>query len=330
MEAIRALCGHVIVMNAGMKIAEGTPDAVLSDPKVMQVYLGTKMLRLEHISVAYGKHEALHDVTVDVAAGARRQSWGPTAPARARFSKPSPAWCGRNPAEGSCSRGARSKESPHTVSSRPELRWSPKAAACSATCPWPRISRSAPIPAPGAGDPRRWSGSCAVSRACRTPPSAGQDPERRRAADAGDRAGPDGNRSSCSSTSPRSVSARAYSGALLDPAHHHPRRAIGRCWSSRTCITASAWPIMSMCWKTAASSAREPGGAPTRQGDPAGLSRALTAHRRGGHGRRSRSEADQFTSWTATRVSVEGVRSRGQVIGLSTVGSAEPRPIRVP
>jgi len=40
MEAIRALCGRVIVMNAGMKIAEGTAAEVLSDPKVTQVYLG--------------------------------------------------------------------------------------------------------------------------------------------------------------------------------------------------------------------------------------------------------------------------------------------------
>jgi branched-chain amino acid transport system ATP-binding protein len=40
MEAIRALCGHVVVMNAGTKIAEGTAAEVLSDPKVMQVYLG--------------------------------------------------------------------------------------------------------------------------------------------------------------------------------------------------------------------------------------------------------------------------------------------------
>ena len=40
MEAIRALCGRVIVMNAGMKIAEGTAAEVLSDPKVTRVYLG--------------------------------------------------------------------------------------------------------------------------------------------------------------------------------------------------------------------------------------------------------------------------------------------------
>jgi ABC-type branched-subunit amino acid transport system ATPase component len=40
MEAIRALCDLVIVMNAGEKIAEGTPDKVLSDAHVMRAYLG--------------------------------------------------------------------------------------------------------------------------------------------------------------------------------------------------------------------------------------------------------------------------------------------------
>jgi len=41
MEAIRALCDTCTVMNAGEKIAEGTPAAVLSKPQVMQAYLGT-------------------------------------------------------------------------------------------------------------------------------------------------------------------------------------------------------------------------------------------------------------------------------------------------
>ena len=40
MEAIRALCDRCVVLNAGERIAEGTPDAVLSHPEVMHAYLG--------------------------------------------------------------------------------------------------------------------------------------------------------------------------------------------------------------------------------------------------------------------------------------------------
>lgn len=40
MDAIRALCGHCIVMNAGRVIARGAPDEVLADPKVVAAYLG--------------------------------------------------------------------------------------------------------------------------------------------------------------------------------------------------------------------------------------------------------------------------------------------------
>jgi branched-chain amino acid transport system ATP-binding protein len=41
MSAVRALCGRVLVMNAGERIAEGPPDAVLRDPEVVRAYLGS-------------------------------------------------------------------------------------------------------------------------------------------------------------------------------------------------------------------------------------------------------------------------------------------------
>ena len=40
MHAIRSLCGHVVVLNAGRVIAAGTPEAALADPGVVRVYLG--------------------------------------------------------------------------------------------------------------------------------------------------------------------------------------------------------------------------------------------------------------------------------------------------
>jgi ABC-type branched-subunit amino acid transport system ATPase component len=40
MDAIRSLCDRCVVMNAGRKIAEGSANAVLSDPEVIRAYLG--------------------------------------------------------------------------------------------------------------------------------------------------------------------------------------------------------------------------------------------------------------------------------------------------
>jgi branched-chain amino acid transport system ATP-binding protein len=42
MEAIRALCESVLVMNAGELIAAGRPDDVLAEPAVMRAYLGAE------------------------------------------------------------------------------------------------------------------------------------------------------------------------------------------------------------------------------------------------------------------------------------------------
>ncbi len=40
MDAIRSLCDYCVVMSSGAKIAQGTPDEVLSDPEVVRAYLG--------------------------------------------------------------------------------------------------------------------------------------------------------------------------------------------------------------------------------------------------------------------------------------------------
>jgi branched-chain amino acid transport system ATP-binding protein len=45
MTAVRALCSRLVVMNAGIKIAEGPPEAVLRDAEVIRAYLGDDAAR---------------------------------------------------------------------------------------------------------------------------------------------------------------------------------------------------------------------------------------------------------------------------------------------
>ena len=40
MHFVRNLCDHVVVLNFGQKIFEGTPDEVHQNPAVLEAYLG--------------------------------------------------------------------------------------------------------------------------------------------------------------------------------------------------------------------------------------------------------------------------------------------------
>ena len=90
------------------------------------------MLRLESVSVSYGKHEALHEVSLSVTAGETTAILGTNGAGKTTMLNAIVGLVRPDPAAGSCSRGARSRASPRTGSSSRAWRWSPRAAACSA------------------------------------------------------------------------------------------------------------------------------------------------------------------------------------------------------
>jgi len=68
------LCEKVIVLHHGEKIAEGTPEQVMNDPYVMEVYLGhqkggRKCLKVEGLNAGYGSVNILWDI------GFRGEGW---------------------------------------------------------------------------------------------------------------------------------------------------------------------------------------------------------------------------------------------------------------
>jgi branched-chain amino acid transport system ATP-binding protein len=54
MPFVRQLCNHVVVLNFGRRIFEGTPEAVQRDPAVLEAYLGTSATATDAPSSAHG------------------------------------------------------------------------------------------------------------------------------------------------------------------------------------------------------------------------------------------------------------------------------------
>jgi len=92
------------------------------------------MLRLEHISVAYGKHEALHDVTVDIAPSRTTAILGANGAGKSTLLKTVAVLSGRSQVAGFCSTTGRSNGRRPTASSQPALLWCRRAAVFSGKC----------------------------------------------------------------------------------------------------------------------------------------------------------------------------------------------------
>ena len=80
MRAIMAVARHIVVLDHGQKIAEGSPKEVVANPEVIRAYLGTgyaqaasagetPVLALSAVSAGYGSVPAISDVSIEIGEG---------------------------------------------------------------------------------------------------------------------------------------------------------------------------------------------------------------------------------------------------------------------